>query len=106
MYGFQTNLGGRMVIFPGGVPIWHAGQLQGAVGASGGLVEEDHACALAGVLALGMPHRSVMAFLRCPARFSKPVRPPSRITPCGPQPPIGDRADARPRGGRSSAVAK
>ncbi len=58
LYGLQANLGGRMVIFPGGVPIWRDGMLAGAVGASGGAVEQDHACALAGVLALGKPDRS------------------------------------------------
>lgn len=57
LYGLQANLGGRMVIFPGGVPIWKDGTLIGAVGASGGAVEQDHACALAGVLALGKPTR-------------------------------------------------
>lgn len=57
LYGLQTNLGGRMVIFPGGVPIWRDGILIGAVGASGGAVEQDHACALAGVLAIGKPAR-------------------------------------------------
>lgn len=57
LYGLQNLLGGRMVIFPGGIPIWQDGKLVGAVGASGGLVEEDHACALAGVLALGKPAR-------------------------------------------------
>ena len=58
LYGLQANLGGRMVIFPGGVPIWKNSTLIGAVGASGGAVEQDHACALAGVLALGKPTRS------------------------------------------------
>jgi uncharacterized protein GlcG (DUF336 family) len=53
LYGLQANLGGRMVIFPGGIPIWKDGNLIGAVGASGGAVEQDHACALAGVLVLG-----------------------------------------------------
>jgi uncharacterized protein GlcG (DUF336 family) len=57
LYGLQANLGGRMVIFPGGVPIWRDGLLIGAVGASGGAVEQDHACALAGVLAVGKPSR-------------------------------------------------
>ena len=57
LYGFQANLGGRMVIFPGGVPVWQEGKLTGAVGVSGGLVEEDHACALAGVLAVGTPQK-------------------------------------------------
>jgi len=55
LYGLQGNLGGRMVIFPGGIPIWKDGNLIGAVGASGGSVEQDHACALAGVLVLGNP---------------------------------------------------
>ncbi len=57
LYGLQANLGGRMVIFPGGVPIWRDGDLVGTVGSSGGAVEQDHACALAGVLAIGKPSR-------------------------------------------------
>lgn len=57
LYGLQANLGGRMVIFPGGVPMWQDGNLVGAVGASGGTVEQDHACAMAGVLALGNSSR-------------------------------------------------
>lgn len=57
LYGIQNNLGGRLVIFPGGVPVWRDGKLIGAVGASGGLVEQDHACALAGVSAIGKPNQ-------------------------------------------------
>jgi len=52
LYGIQNNLGGKMVIFPGGIPIWRDGKLFGAVGASGGMVDEDEAVALAGVQAL------------------------------------------------------
>ena len=52
LYGLQNNLGGRIVIFPGGVPIWCNGVLIGAVGASGGTVEQDHACASAGAKVL------------------------------------------------------
>jgi uncharacterized protein GlcG (DUF336 family) len=48
LYGFQNNLGGRLVIFPGGVPLWKDNKLVGAIGASGGLVEQDEAVALAG----------------------------------------------------------
>ena len=48
LYGLQNNLGGRMVIFPGGIPLWRDGKLIGAVGASGGSVDEDEICALAG----------------------------------------------------------
>ena len=52
LYGLQSNLGGRMVIFPGGVPVWRNEKLIGAVGASGGTVEQDHACATAGESAI------------------------------------------------------
>ena len=52
LYGIQNNLGGKMVIFPGGIPIWRDGKLFGAVGASGGLVDEDETVALAGIKAL------------------------------------------------------
>jgi uncharacterized protein GlcG (DUF336 family) len=52
LYGIQNNLGGRMVIFPGGVPVWRDGKLVGAVGASGGTVEQDHECATAGAEAV------------------------------------------------------
>jgi len=52
LYGIQNNLGGRMVIFPGGVPVWREGKLIGAVGASGGTVEQDHLCATAGASAV------------------------------------------------------
>lgn len=52
LYGLQNLLGGRMVIFPGGIPVWQEGRLIGAVGASGGTVEQDHACASAGAAAI------------------------------------------------------
>jgi uncharacterized protein GlcG (DUF336 family) len=60
LYGIQNNLGGRMVIFPGGVPVWMDGKLIGAVGVSGGTVEQDHLCATAGVEAVcdeGLPQK-------------------------------------------------
>lgn len=52
LYGLQNNLGGRMVIFPGGIPIWRDGTLLGAVGVSGGSVDEDETCALAGAVVI------------------------------------------------------
>lgn len=39
--------------FAGGVPITVDGKVIGAVGVSGGTIEQDHACALAGISALG-----------------------------------------------------
>ncbi|MDP7704811.1 heme-binding protein [Mycobacterium sp. TY815] len=38
----------RLIVFGGGVPVWSAGQLAGAVGVSGGSAEQDRAIAEAG----------------------------------------------------------
>jgi uncharacterized protein GlcG (DUF336 family) len=40
-YGIANGLGGRAIIFPGGVPISIDGQVVGAVGASGGNGAQD-----------------------------------------------------------------
>jgi len=40
-YGIANGLGGRAIIFPGGVPISIDGAVVGAVGASGGNGEQD-----------------------------------------------------------------
>lgn len=40
-YGIANGLGGRAIIFPGGVPIRIEGQVVGAVGASGGDGAQD-----------------------------------------------------------------
>jgi uncharacterized protein GlcG (DUF336 family) len=40
-YGIANGLGGRAIIFPGGVPIEIEGQVVGAVGASGGNGAQD-----------------------------------------------------------------
>src|SRR3982751_360702 len=51
-YGIANGLGGRAIIFAGGVPIEVDGQVAGAVGASGGngAQDEDVARAAAGAL--------------------------------------------------------
>jgi uncharacterized protein GlcG (DUF336 family) len=53
-WGFATTLGGRMIVFAGGVPIFHEGVQVGAFGISGGLSEEDEQCALAALKAAGL----------------------------------------------------
>ena len=40
-FGLNTTNGGRVVIFGGGIPIKNNGAVIGAVGASGGSVEQD-----------------------------------------------------------------
>lgn len=51
----------RLVVFGGGIPIELEGELIGAIGVSGGSVEQDESCAAAGTAALhaGVPSRSV-----------------------------------------------
>jgi uncharacterized protein GlcG (DUF336 family) len=53
-WGFATTLGGRMIVFAGGVPIFHDGVQVGAFGISGGLSSEDEQCALASLQAAGL----------------------------------------------------
>jgi len=50
LYGIQNA--SRMIIFGGGFPITVDGKIIGAIGVSGGSVEQDMACAKAGLAAL------------------------------------------------------
>lgn len=43
LYQMETMLNGQLVSFPGGIPIMIDDQIVGAIGVSGGLVEEDQA---------------------------------------------------------------
>jgi len=49
LFGIHSNGGGRFVIFGGGIPIFRADEVIGGIGVSGGTVEEDVACAAAGL---------------------------------------------------------
>jgi len=53
LFGINTTNGGRIVIFAGGVPLVRDGEVVGAVGVSGGTVDEDEEVAEAGVAAFG-----------------------------------------------------
>ncbi len=53
LFGINTTNGGRIVIFAGGIPLMRDGEVVGAIGVSGGTVDEDHEVAEAGVAALG-----------------------------------------------------
>jgi uncharacterized protein GlcG (DUF336 family) len=48
-YGIANGLGGRAIIFPGGIPVEVDGQVVGAVGASGGNGAQDEDVARAAV---------------------------------------------------------
>ena len=49
LYGLQTTDDGRIVIFGGGFPLEHDGEVIGAIGSSGGQVDEDMEVARAGL---------------------------------------------------------
>lgn len=53
LFGINTTNGGRIVIFAGGIPLMRDGEVVGAIGVSGGAVDEDHEVAEAGVAAFG-----------------------------------------------------
>jgi uncharacterized protein GlcG (DUF336 family) len=49
LYQMETMLDGKLVSFPGGIPLIENGQIIGAIGCSGGLIEEDQAICEAAV---------------------------------------------------------
>ncbi len=52
LFGLHSNGGGRFVIFGGGIPIFDGDVVVGAIGVSGGSVDQDVACASAGAAVL------------------------------------------------------
>lgn len=51
IYGLSDAHGGRLVVFPGGVPLIRDGNIVGAVGVSTGSIEQDQIVAEAGAAA-------------------------------------------------------
>jgi uncharacterized protein GlcG (DUF336 family) len=52
LYGIHASNDGRLIIFPGGIPLKDGNTVIGAIGVSGGAVEQDQMVAEAGVAAL------------------------------------------------------
>jgi len=48
LFGIHASNDGRLIVFPGGIPLEHDGNVVGAIGVSGGAVEQDHVVAQAG----------------------------------------------------------
>jgi len=48
LFGLSDAHGGRLVVFPGGIPLGRNGNIVGAVGVSSGSIEQDQAVAEAG----------------------------------------------------------
>ena len=51
IFGLSDAHGGRLVVFPGGIPLVREGEIVGAIGVSTGTVEQDQEVAEAGVAA-------------------------------------------------------
>jgi uncharacterized protein GlcG (DUF336 family) len=51
LYGIGVSNDGRVITFPGGVPLTDGDEIAGAIGVSGGEVEQDQAVAEAGAAA-------------------------------------------------------
>jgi uncharacterized protein GlcG (DUF336 family) len=51
LYGIEASNQGRLIVFAGGIPLEADGRVVGAIGVSGGSVEQDHEVAEAGVAA-------------------------------------------------------
>ena len=52
LFGIHASNQGRLIVFAGGIPLKSGDDVIGAIGVSGGSVEEDHEVAEAGVAAL------------------------------------------------------
>ena len=52
LYGIEASNHGRLIVFAGGIPLGAGDRVVGAIGVSGGAVEQDQAVAEAGVAAL------------------------------------------------------
>src|SRR5438132_9199644 len=55
LFGIHASNGGRLIVFAGGIPLERGGEVLGAIGVSGGSVEEDQAVAEAGAEAFSKP---------------------------------------------------
>ena len=51
IYGLSDAHGGRLVVFPGGIPLVRDGSIMGAIGVSTGTIEQDQQVAAAGAAA-------------------------------------------------------
>jgi uncharacterized protein GlcG (DUF336 family) len=52
LYGIAVSNNGRVIVFPGGIPLMQGDEVIGAIGVSGGEVDQDQTVAEAGVAAL------------------------------------------------------
>lgn len=53
LFGIHASNNLRIIVFAGGIPLIRGGRVVGAIGVSGGTVDQDHEVAEAGVAAFG-----------------------------------------------------
>jgi uncharacterized protein GlcG (DUF336 family) len=51
LFGINAGNDGNLIVFAGGIPLMNGDDVVGAIGVSGGSVEQDHEVAEAGVAA-------------------------------------------------------
>jgi len=51
LYGIEASNDGRVIVFAGGIPVFHDDRVIGAIGVSGGTVDQDQEVAEAGIAA-------------------------------------------------------
>jgi uncharacterized protein GlcG (DUF336 family) len=56
-WGMQTSLAGRLIVYPGGLPLVEDGHIVGALGVSGGEGTQDLACARQAIADAGLTSR-------------------------------------------------
>jgi len=53
LFGINSTNSGRIIVFPGGIPLVEGGSVVGAIGVSGGTPDQDQEVAEAGAAAVG-----------------------------------------------------
>ncbi len=53
LFGINSTNSGRIIVFPGGIPLVEGGAVVGAIGVSGGTPDQDQEVAEAGAAAVG-----------------------------------------------------
>jgi uncharacterized protein GlcG (DUF336 family) len=71
LYGIQSTHAGRIVLFGGGIPLYLNGEVTGAIGVSGGSVEED--------VSVAAPAAQLLQEMECAAEKIKDMLPPRSV---------------------------
>lgn len=103
LFGLNTTNDGRVVIFAGGIPLMRDGEVVGAIGVSGGTVDQDQEVAEAGVEAL-QPLVTDVRFSAPPQHFTAGPIIRRRRPRAGSPEPLANPVSGPVRGSTSGRV--